>query len=448
MSLLGIADHHRSYLDGKATPVEVAERYLAAAPTGPPFSAFVEVDRDRVLSQAADSAERLAAGDPLRPLEGILVGVKDFIDAAGYGTRAGTAFLHERAEHDEELVTRLRAAGAVIAGKLRGTELGLSPIGVNPQCGTPRNPHDLSRPCGGSSSGAGAAVASGLTPVSVGTDGGGSTRIPPSLSGVLGLNPTFGRIPRNGQLDVGWWSIDHPGPLARGVEDLATAFSVLAGVEPLDLGDVGPVRVGVDWRWWGVPDSAVDAVCRQVVESLRPQRVSLEHVGLADVVERVTVIAEVATALWERTQASTAGYSPTLRLLMAAAEEVSAVDYLRAQQARTLLAQEFAAAFDEVDVIVTPTTACTAPPLTAQQMVDGFFDDELLGKLTAYTFPANLAGFPAVSLPVGTDPDGLPVGLQLMAPWDREDVLLRLASRLERDGLVACPPPAHRHDPL
>jgi aspartyl-tRNA(Asn)/glutamyl-tRNA(Gln) amidotransferase subunit A len=448
VTLPTVSDHHRAYTAATHTPLEVAERFLKSDPLNGPFCSFIEVDPDLVLAQAAESTQWLRDGAAPRPLEGILVGVKDFIDVAGYSSRGGTGFLSVAAEQDEVLVARLKAAGAIVAGKQRTTELGLSPVGVNPLGGTPRNPHDLSRPCGGSSSGAGAAVAAGLAPLSIGTDGGGSVRIPPALCGVFGLKPTFGRVPRNGRMDVGWWTLDHPGPIARCAEDLATAFSVLSASEPLDLGGDAGIRVGVDWRWWGVPDSSVDEACRGAVEPLEPVPVEIEHIGLADVAERVSVVAEVATAVWEQTGTDPSRLSPTLRLLLAAAHDISAVEYLRAQQARTLLAREFASVFAEVDVLVTPTTACVAPALTEREMTESLFDDELLGKLTAYTFPANLTGCPALSVPVGTDPAGLPVGLQLMAPWDREDVLLGLAARLEREGVATCPPPTHRHDPL
>lgn len=447
MSLGTVADHRAAY-DAGVTPTQVAEQFLAAQPVGGQLDAFISVDPDAVRAEAAESTERLAAGKPLGPLEGILVGIKDFFDVRGYVSRGGTSFLVRHADQDAELVARLRRAGAIIAGKNRTTELGLSPIGINVSGGSPRNPHDPARPCGGSSSGAGASVAGGLIPLAVGTDGGGSVRIPPAVCGIYGLKPTFGRIPSTGAMHVGWWSVDHPGPIGRSVEDVATAYAVLADVAPVELDGGGGLRVGVDWAWWGVPDDAVDRVCRAAVDHLALQELSVAHLDLSRIAEYVTIGPEVATAMYEHLRESPDRFGHDVRANLDTSQEISAIDYLRAQQVRTLLDRAFASAFETVDVLVCPTTACTAPRLPGEVWSGGLLDEALLQRLTAYTFPANLVGLPSMSVPVGTDDDGMPIGLMLTAARGREDAVLRLAAALERSGHAAVPTPQLWNDPL
>jgi aspartyl-tRNA(Asn)/glutamyl-tRNA(Gln) amidotransferase subunit A len=445
----GIAAHRLAYAEGATNPVAVAERFLAAQPVGGTINAFVSVDPDALLAEASASAERLAAGTPAGPLEGILVGIKDFFAVRGHLSRGGTSFLAEQPQTDAEAVRRLRAAGAIVAGKNRTTELGMSPIGVNTSGGSPRNPHDTDRPAGGSSSGAGAALAAGMVPLALGTDGGGSVRIPPALCGVMGLKPTFDRIPLRGEMNVGWWSVDHAGPMARCVDDLADAYAVLADVPRPDLaGGWDDLRVGVDWDWWGQPSRAVDQACRPVAEGLDPKAVTIEHLDLVRVAEYVTIGAEVAAAMYDELRDHPERFGLDVQANLQSSLAIPAVDYLRAQQARTLIDRAFAAVFAEVDLLVTPTTACTAPKLPDSVWRDGFLDEPLLRKLTEYTFAANLIGIPAVTVPVGTDPDGMPIGLQLMAPRGREDVVLRAAAALERDGAVRVPRPAVWFDPL
>lgn len=449
---------------GVSDPTARAERFLATALTNDAPDAFVSVDPDAVRRDAAAAAERVAESAPLGSLEGALVSVKDNFAVQGHVSRAGTDFLAEPPTGgDALLVQRLRAAGASIAGKNRMTELGLSPIGVNPAGGSPRNPHAPDRPAGGSSSGGAAAVAAGLVTAAIGTDGGGSVRIPPALCGVYGLKPTFGRVPMDGAVAIGWWSLDHAGPIAGSLADLAAVYAVVAGVEPPRAATAGAepaassgdghrrrLKIGLDPSWWaaGAPDAAVDARCGEVAETLAPMSVRLAGLEHARIAEYVTVGAEVAAGVHEILREGAERFTAPTQVLLQAAESLSAVDYLRAQQVRTLLAEEFAAAFRKVDVLVTPTTACTAPRLPARAWREPLLDEPLLARLTAYSFPPNLAGLPAITVPVGRDADGLPIGLQLIADLGREDVLFEIAAQLEREGLTDLGQPALWLDPL
>jgi aspartyl-tRNA(Asn)/glutamyl-tRNA(Gln) amidotransferase subunit A len=444
----GIADYRQAFADGSSDPLRVAEAFLAAQPVGGPVDAFIAVDPDLVLAEAGESARRLRDGTARGPLEGILVGVKDFYDVRGYETRYGTSCMVDAPEQDSELVARLRSAGAVFAGKTRGTELGLSPIGVSVPGGSPRNPHDLRRPAGGSSSGSAAAVAAGMVPLAVGSDGGGSLRIPPAVCGVLGLMPTFDRIPDDSSLSAGWWTLNDPGPIAGSVGDLAAGYAVMAGLPPRDLSGGDTLRVGVDWRWWGIPGDAVDRVCRQALEDLELHRVELEHLELVRIAEYVTIASEVAAAAYDHHRADPTAFGLDVQIILGLAHEFSGVDYVRAQQARTLIGQTFAAAFEHVDVLVTPMLADTVPPLDDAIFAAGFMDEPLLRRLCAYAFPANLAGLPALTLPVGVDDQGMPVGLQLVGRAGGEDDLLRFAAHLEAEGRMRRPAPIIRHELL
>jgi aspartyl-tRNA(Asn)/glutamyl-tRNA(Gln) amidotransferase subunit A len=435
----GIAALHVAYASGDTNPVEVAEAFLAAQPVGGPLDAFVSVDGEDVRRQARDAAARLAADGVTRPLDGVLVGIKDFIHVAGYLTRGGTAALVEEPAEDAAVVARLRDAGAIVAGKTRTTELGLSPIGFNAAGGSPRNPFDPRRPAGGSSSGSGAAVGGRLVPLALGTDGGGSVRIPAAVCGVFGLKTTFGRVQVGGHLDCGWWSLDTTGPLALTAMDLATCYAVMADVAPVDLGPLpAPPRVGVDWRWWGVPATAFDPRCRAALAGMDVHEVTVGHLDLVRTAAYVTIVTEMAAAVHTAFRDRRSRFTPETQLSLGGAAGMPATAYARAQQVRTLLARTFAEAFTTVDVIATPVVGAVVPPVPEVAWT-GMFDQDLLEAMTAYTFPANLVGLPAIAVPVGTDADGMPVGLQLIGPHGAEPLLLRLAAALERDGVAVAP---------
>ena len=438
-----------AFAAGSATPTAVAERFLGAAPVGGSVDAFVSVVAAQVQAQAHAATERVRSGGRLRPLEGVLVGVKDLFGVEGHVTRGGTRVFGDRPDRDAELVRRLRAAGAVIAGKTRLTELGLSPFGPNPSGGTPRNPHDPARVTGGSSSGSAAAVAAGLVPLAVGPDGGGSCRIPPAFCGVFGFKPSFGVVPQADALPVGWWSLDVAGPIARTASDLALGFEVLAGRGPVDLSAAGGVAIGLDEAWWGEPEPDVDAACREAASALAPKPVEVgAALGLARVAAYVTVGTEVAAALYEVLRDGADRLGADVQAQLQTALEVRAVDYLRAQQARRLLADAFARAFEDVDLLVTPTTACTAPALPDAAAGTGIVDPALLEAVTAYAFPANLCGLPAATVPVGVDRHGLPIGLQVVGPAGADELVLAAAARLEREAGAAAPHPATAVDLL
>jgi aspartyl-tRNA(Asn)/glutamyl-tRNA(Gln) amidotransferase subunit A len=245
-------------------------------------------------------------------------------------------------------------------------------------------------------------------------------------------------VAHDGSVPIGWWSLDVVGPIARTATTLADAFAVLAARPAPDPADGSPVRVGVDWRWWGRPAPAVDARCREVAAALGAEPVSVAHLDLARPALYATAAGEIAAATAD---IDLARFSPDVATTIGAARSLRAMDYLRAQQVRTLLSEAFAEVFATVDVIVSPTTAGTAAPLHRLATISGLVDEPLLRQVTAYTFPANLAGLPAATVPVGVDEQGLPIGFQIMGAPGADDLVLRVAARLERDGLASSPRP-------
>jgi Asp-tRNA(Asn)/Glu-tRNA(Gln) amidotransferase A subunit family amidase len=446
-------DFARAYRDGKATPSEVAERLVAALRRAdalqPPLAAITAWREGELRAQAAASTERWKAGNPLSPLDGVPVAVKEELDVAGYPTTAGTAFLRDVAAADAAVVARLRGAGALIYGKANMIEIGIDTLGFNAHHGTARNPYGREhRYAGGSSTGSGVAVAAGLGPIAVGADGGGSVRIPAAMCGVAGLKATHGRISEKGTFPL-CWSVGHVGPLGATVRDVALAYAIMAGpvdgdpvsqaqpqpsLDGLDAG-AGGMRLGIFRPWFEDADPAVVAACRSAVDALVAGGATLVDVELPDlelcrVAHAVTILAEMALTM-DRHAEHRREMAAAVRINLALARTLTARDYVQAQRVRTRVAGHFARAFERCDAIVTPTCAITAPEVRGDVLPRGESNLEVLSAMMRFVFPTNLTGHPAISVPAGHDPQGLPVGLQLIGrPWE-ENVLLRLAAAAE-----------------
>ncbi|MBN1771031.1 MAG: amidase [Deltaproteobacteria bacterium] len=444
-----------AYRDGRTTPEEVAERVLDASrrldEAAPPLRVFLAQSADDVRAQAREATARWRAGRPLSRLDGVPVAVKDEVDQRGYPTTVGTRFLGgEPATRDAAAVERLRSAGALLVGKANMHEIGLGVTGLNPHHGSARNPYDPSRATGGSSSGPAAAVAAGLCPLALGADGGGSIRIPASFCGVVGLKPTFGRVSERGAAPL-CWSVAHLGPLGATVADAALGFAVLAGPDPEDrnsLGHPAPslegaaneglagLRLAVVPGWFEHADEAVVEACRAALERLRAAGATVverELCGLELVrpVHLVTIVSEMAAAHLEHYRKHRKDYAADTRLNLALARRLTAYDYIHAQRHRARLCGAVAALFEEVDVLVTPATGCTAPPLRTDALRSGESDLETTERIMRFAPLANLTGLPAISVPAGYDANGLPIGLQLVGRAWCERVLLRVARAVE-----------------
>ena len=460
-----VMEYLRAYKCGDVTPEAVSERIIerigASESLSPPLRAFVQWNESEIRKQAAESTRRYKEKDNIRPLEGVPFGVKEEFLASIYRPRNGASFLPICAQtlvrqgQESESVVRLSGAGAILVGMTNMPEIGVSSSGsnVNKLHGTARNPYHLDRYCGGSSSGSAAAVASGLVPLALGSDGGGSIRVPSSMCGIVGLKSTHGRISCSGTSFEGM-TIATPGPMCTSVRDAVLSYLVMAGADPkypmgLQQGPVAigrylttgsklsGIRIGVYNQWFDHSDTAVRKGCRVALTWLQEagaEIVSIKIPELNQSREAHTVISlcELYSAYRYDLPQHFQSLNVETRVPLAIAAQFSAADYVAANRQRTRAIKTFEHLFKQVDIIATPSTACTAPPISPQADTHGEIDIENTLKLTRFTMQSNLTGVPAISIPVGYDSDGLPFSFQLMAAWWQEDILFQVASALEK----------------
>lgn len=416
------------YRDGTLTPVRVVEDALARlALLEPSLNAFADPMAELARSQARQATDDIAAGRPLGPLHGIPVAVKDLIDVAGVATGFGSRVMAPlMADRDATLVSRLRAAGAVILGKTNLLEYA---YGIaHPAIGQTNNPHDPTRTAGGSSGGSAAAVAAGIVPLAIGTDTGGSIRIPAAYCGIVGVKPSFGLVPLDGVFPLSQ-SLDHAGPLARTVLDAATALAVLSGAEMV-LPPALPRRIGLVTAHFSATSigRAVTVHVRAVIDRLRAAGCEVREIDLAGLASANAALVDILqpeaslihAALLAR---NPAGYAPGTRAQIEAGFRTTAVGYLRAKAFQNALRHEAEGIFADVDVLASPSVPFVAPH-EDPVIVDGE-DSEMLASGFA-----NVTGQPSLSLPCGQI-HGLPVGLQLTGAFGRDARLLACARAIE-----------------
>ncbi|MEU3680735.1 MULTISPECIES: amidase [Streptomyces] len=444
---LSLTEAARAVRTRELSPVELTESVLArvAAVEGR-LGAYVTVAADTALVAAVRAEREISESGPRGPLHGIPMALKDLIDAEGLPT---TASSHVRAghvaEHDSGVAERLRAAGAVLLGKTHTHEFAYGLI--TPQT---NNAWDHGRVAGGSSGGSAVAVAAGGATFAMGTDTGGSVRVPAALNGVVGLKPTYGLVPRTGVTSLSW-SLDHVGPLTRTVRDAELVLSATAGHDPRDPasvpgpapdrfpeGDLRGLRVGVPRNYY------FDRVVPEVEESLRGAIERLAELGaeLVDVeipmarhIQAVQwgLMVPEATAYHERSLRATPDlYAADVRVLLEAGALTSAGDYLRAQRARTMMREAWARMLDGVDVLAAPTVPMTAAEAGREtvEWADGT-TESVSDAYVRLCAPANITGVPALTLPVGHDRAGLPIGMQLMARPFCDAAVLRVGRAYE-----------------
>ncbi len=416
------------------------------------LNCFIRVMAEDARAQAGQIDEALARGDSPGALAGVPVAIKDLVDVAGVPTTGGAhRRFHTMPATDAPLVTRLRRHGAVLIGKTNLHEVAYGATNVNPHFGPTRNPWDLTRIPGGSSGGSAAAVAAGLCAGAVGTDTGGSIRIPASLCGIVGIKPTYDRVPRGGVLPLSW-SLDHLGPLTRTVGDAALLFSVMAGGQPADAlsgrqsspppdervtKGIAGVRVGLPRTFfWEKLQDGVEAAVDEAVHMLQDLGadildVELPFADMAGYAVSVIVSAEATAVHERRLRAHPDAFGNDVRLRLESGFFVTATDYVQAHRARALLTREFLRVLKRVNVLVMPATALTATPIDEQYLPGSRGLVPVRLPLTKLTNPFNLTGLPAISVPCGFTAEGLPVGVQLVGrPFD-EGTLFRIAGAYE-----------------
>lgn len=429
-----VAEVAAAYRSGEDTPTRVVEQAMTAAATvGERLNAFVTLD-ESALDQAQRAADELAAGLDRGPLHGVPVAVKDLIDTAGLRTTMGARhFADHVPTRDADVVADLRQAGAVIIGKTVTHEYAYGPTGDRSATGATRNPHDLARMSGGSSAGSAAAVGAGIVPIALGTDTGGSVRIPAALCGVTGLRPTSGTLSSAGVFPLAD-SFDTVGPLARTVDDLGVAWSVLSGRPGTAPAGVRGLRIG---RVRGYADRVATPVAAGVDEAaeiLASSGAAVVDIPLSEVEGAWAAYADVqgpeAYAVHaERIETAASLFDPEVLERLRAGGEVPGWRYVAATRARAGLHAGILAAMRGIDVLLMATVPI-APPLVGER--DGDFGGGWTNArlaLLSMTAPWGVVGMPALSVPVSPD-DGLPRAAQLIGRRGDEALLLSVAATL------------------
>src|SRR6185503_3373349 len=457
LAALGLEALGARFRDGSAAPSEAARDYLARIEAlDPKVRAFMTVTPDVALAQAAEADARFKAGAPRGPLEGVPIALKDVLCTRGIRTTCGSRILEQFVPpYDATVVRRLREAGTVLLGKLNMDEFAMGSSTENSAFFTTRNPWDLSRVPGGSSGGSAAAVAADLAAATLGTDTGGSIRQPAAFCGTVGLKPTYGRCSRWGVVAFAS-SLDQPGPFARTVEDSALLLQGMAGHDPKDSTsaplavpdfaaaarnpDIKGLKVGIpkEYRVEGTA-AEIAALWDKGIEMLRaagavPVEVSLPHTKYALPAYYIVAPAECSSNLarydgvrygnresgadlidtYEATRA--AGFGAEVRRRVLIGTYVLSAGYydayyIKAQKVRTLIRRDFDAAFEGVDVLLTPTTP--GPAFGIGEVVG---DPIQMYLNDIFTVPVNMAGLPGISVPAGLSSQGTPLGLQLIGP--------------------------------
>lgn len=435
------------------SPLEITRACLARIEEwNPHLNAYITVLADMALAQAQEAERAILRGGYLGPLHGVPLALKDTFATKGVRTTCGSKILEKNVpDYDATVVERLRKAGAVFLGTLNLHEFAFGPTTANPHYGIGRNPWDRERIPGGSSGGSGAAVAASLCLGSLGTDAGGSIRLPASLCGIVGLKPTYGRVSRFGTIPLSL-TLDHTGPMTRSVADAALLLQVVAGADPRDpsssaqpvpdysralTGEVKGLKIGLPREYFAdYMDGEVREAVRAAIQVLADRGAAVKEVSLphcryvpAAFVGLVLPEASSGHAHYLKTRAQE--YGSEVRALLYIGLLLPASRYVQAQRVRTLIIQDLAEVLQRVDVLALPTVAIPAPRIGQQSVTLGDKTVNVIAALDRFTLPFNLAGLPAITVPCGFTSGGLPIGLQLAGKAFAEPTVLRAAYAYE-----------------
>jgi len=459
LARLSATDLLAGYRAGRFTPRDVIDDVIAALQGAQAKCNVVVTDMYAQARRQADEASTAwRRGEATGALAGVPVTIKDLIYVAGTPAQAGAPMMRGFVPSiDSAVVSSVKAAGAIITCKTTTCESGYKLTADSPLSGITRNPWRLDRTSGGSSGGAAAAVAAGCGPLAIGTDGVGSIRVPSSFCGVFGLKPTFGLVPRSpGFFPPSWPSLAHTGPIARTVADARLLLDVIANFDARDPGCVpframrsteatsrklSGLRIGFSAD---LGYAAVDPQVRSAFASALDVLANLGGLIVAadpglgpewlDGVLKPIGFTEQAAAVSTRKEDELAGSDPEYRDVIVKGRAYRGIDYMTATHRRMQLRGQFLELFRNVDAFVTPTVAVTAfaAGSIGVDAIDGRTIDPHLGW-SPFSWPINLCGLPAASLPCGFDRDGLPIGLQIVAPWLEEDLIFRIAAAFEAE---------------
>ena len=451
---LSIAEAAALIADRRLSPVEIVNAHLERiGETEGRLNSFITLLGDEALAEAREAERAIREGHYLGPLHGIPVGLKDLYYTRGIRTTVGSKIMRDFVPETDAAVTeRFRQAGAILIGKLQMHEFALGATSINPHDGPARNPWDTERVTGGSSGGSGSSVAAGQCMAALGTDTGGSIRIPSSLCGIVGLKPTFGRVSRHGVYPLAW-TLDTVGPMTRTVKDAALVLNVIAGHDPrdpssnpaatedyaagLDKGVAG-LRVGVPREFfYDVIDPEVaEAVSRsaQVLEGLGAsvEEVSIPVLDHSLSISGTILLAEAAEVHIDNLRNRADEIGPDVRARLQQGALTTAADYIKAQRARRVFNEGIAQAMTRYDVLLAPTEPIAAPRIDEPTVrVDG--RDQVAASLLArLTRPFNVSGVPTVTVPCGFTSEGMPIGVQLAGRPFEESTVLRAAHAYEQ----------------
>jgi len=443
---LSIAQQAAAIKARKISPVELTKAYLARIDAlNGKVNAFVTPTPEIALKEAKAAEAAIRRGGWKGPLHGIPIGQKDLYRTKGVRTTCASKLLARHVPtEDATVVAQYKSAGTVLLGKLNTHEFAYGPTNAESAFGPSRNPWDTRRFSGGSSGGSGAAVAIGLCAGATGSDTGGSIRIPSAACGITGIKPTYGRASRAGIFPL-CWSMDHPGPMARSVEDCAILLQPICGADPRDpttvdrpvpnyraalKGGIKGLKIGLPMRYFysrALP--IVEKTVLQAVDVLKSlgakvREVEIPHIEHAAAAATTMYLCEASAYHDDVIGPRGADYTEQVRLYVELGNYVLAKDYLRAQRFRSLLGQEIADVLDTVDVLALPTLPITALPIGQETVPIRGKSDSVFGSLIRNTEPFNLTGLPVLSVPCGFDGDGMPIGLSIAGrPFDEPRLL-------------------------
>ncbi len=435
--------------DGQISPVDVVEACLSRIEaTEPTLNSFITLLPEQARAAARRAEQEISAGNYRGPLHGIPVGLKDLFETAGIRTTSGTRIYDNYVPSEDcTVAARFAQAGAILIGKLNMHPLAFGPTGENGDYGHMHNPWNPERITGGSSGGSGSAAAAGQCHITMGSDTGGSVRIPAALCGIVGLKPTYGRVSRAGLTPLSW-CLDHPGPMVRTVEDAALTMNTIAGRDPRDpatvdvqvpdytealTGDVRGLRIGVVKEYFETEiDSGVAEIVQRAIADLGEMGAEIVEVSLplyeyAQPISNAILSAEATAAHRDLVLRDGDKLYPQVRDRLEEGLFITAAEYLRAQQARQVFCAQVEGLLQDVDLLAGPVEPVTAPVILERRIDVGGESLPAVPLLTKYTRVYNITGSPAISVPCGFSEDGLPVGLHLAGRNFDEMTVLKAA---------------------